>query len=113
MNIHQEKPTILMLQETKSNSDNLDNLMARLWRGSRSISVDSARASGGLTISWNPLEEDLDNFLASRHSISTHFHPIGTNLHGRITNVYGPKLSDQKIHFLEFYARTLRINPVP
>ena len=95
--IQQEKPTILMLQETKSNSDKLDNLMSKLWWGNRSIFVDSVRASGGLTISWNPVEVVLDNFMASHHSISTHFHPIGTNMHGRITNVYGPQLSDQKL----------------
>ena len=101
-NIQQDKPTILMLQETKSSSSNIDSLVSRLWRGSQSISIDSLGASGGLTISWNPVEVELDHFLASRHFVPTHFHPIGTNLHGRITNVYRLQIPTQKISFLDF-----------
>ena len=86
-----------MLQETKSSIDNLDILMARLWRGIISISIDSLGDSSGLTISSNPEEVELENFLASRHSISAHFHPLGTNLHGLITYVYVLKLPDHKI----------------
>ena len=91
-----------MLQETKSSSSNMDSLMSRIWRGNYSISLDSSGASGGLTISWNPTEVDLDHFLASRHSITALFHPIGTNLHDQITNVYGPQLPDQNYSFLNF-----------
>ena len=76
--------------------------MSRLWRGNKSIYVDSTGASGGLTISWNPVEVVLDNLMASHHSISANFHPIGTNMHGRITNVYGPQIFDQKLWFLDF-----------
>ena len=91
-----------MLQETKSTSSNMDSLMSRLWHVSQSISLDSSRASGGLTISWNPTEVDLDHFLASHHCITALFHPIDTNFHGRITNVYGPHLPNQKSSFLNF-----------
>ena len=91
-----------MLQETKSNSTTINSLIPRLWRGSQCISVDSIGASGCLTISWNPLEVELDHFLATRCSISANFHILGTAVHRRITNVYGPQHPIQKIAFLDF-----------
>ena len=94
--IQQDKPFILMLQETKSNSTSLDSIFSKLWKGSQSIFVDSIGAFGGLTIVWNPLEVDLHNFSATRCSIIGNFHILGTVVHGRITNVYGPQLPTQK-----------------
>ena len=91
-----------MLQETKSNSTSLDSIFSKLWKGSQSISVDSIGASGGLTIVWNPLEVVLHNFSATRCSITTNFHILGTVVHGRITNVYGTHLPIQKTVFLSF-----------
>ena len=54
--IQQENPTILMLQETKTSSSKIESLMSKLWCGSQTISLDSSRASGGFSISWNPKE---------------------------------------------------------
>ena len=71
--------------------------MSRLWKGCRSAFMDVTGVSGGLTISSNTVDINLDNFMATRNSISAHFHPIGTNIHGRITNVYCPHLSDKKL----------------
>ena len=101
-NIQQDKPSILMLQETKPNSTTLNSLIHRLWKGSQCIFVDSIGASGGLTIVWNPLEVEMDNFLATRCSITASLHILGTVVHGRITNVYGPQLPTQKTTFLVF-----------
>jgi exonuclease III len=98
--IHQEKPTILLIQETKSNSENLQTLLSRLWKNNKSIAVDAARASGGLAITWNPSNITLNDFTTTRNSISTSYHLIGTDVHGFITNVYGPQTSDQKINLL-------------
>ena len=76
--------------------------MFHLWKGSRSFSMDAVGAYRGLTISWNPVDIILYNFMASRISISTHFHPTSTNMHGRITNVYGLQIPAQKNAFLDF-----------
>ena len=102
-----------MLQETKSNSDILHTLISRLWRGNRRISVNSFRASSGLTITWNLEEVELDNFLDSRYIIFAHFHPLGTNLYGRITNVYGLQLPYQKNSFLYFLHWLTQDQPYP
>jgi hypothetical protein len=61
-----------------------------------------ARASGSLAITWNPSKIILNDFTTTRNSISTSFHLIGTDVHGFITNVYGPQTSDQKINLLNF-----------
>jgi len=100
--ILQEKPTMLMIQETKRNSDNLRALLLPLWKNNKSIAFDVARALGGLAIAWNPSEIILNNFTTTRNSISTSFYPIGTDVHGFITNVYNPQYLDKKINILDF-----------
>jgi exonuclease III len=47
-NILQENPSIILIQETKCSSSNLETLMAHLWKGSMATTVDANGASGGL-----------------------------------------------------------------
>ena len=108
--IQQDKPSILMRQETKSNSTSLNSILPKLWRGSQRISIDSIGTSVGLTIAWNP-EVVLHNFLATRCSITANFHILGTVVHGRITNVYGPQLPTQKTAFLAFLHWLVNYQP--
>jgi hypothetical protein len=109
--IHQEKPTILMIQETKSTSETLQTLLAHLWKNSKSIAVDVARASGGLAITWDPSTITLNDFTTTRNSISASYHLIGTNMHGFITFVYGPQSIDQKTNLLNFLDWYKQENP--
>jgi exonuclease III len=102
--VTQEKPRVLMIQETKCSSSTLDALEARLWKGSHSITVDAEGASGGLVILWNPAEIILDNFLATSHTITASFQFMGSGVQGFITNVYGPQLPVQKALFLDYMS---------
>ena len=56
---------------------------------------------------------ELDNFLSSRHSIYALFHPIGPNMRGLLTNVYGPQLPNQKPSFLHFFQWLFLDQPHP
>jgi hypothetical protein len=94
--IHQEKPTILMIQETKSTSKTLQRLLACLWKSRKSIAVDVARASVELAIAWDPSVITLNDFTTTRNSISSSYHLIGMDMHGFITFVYGHQSVDQK-----------------
>ena len=91
----------------------MDSLMSRLWRDNQSVSLESLGASGGFTISWNLTEVELDHFPASWHSIYALFHPIGTNIHGILTNVYGPQLPNQNSSFPHFLQWLLLDQPHP
>jgi len=76
--IHQEKPTILLIQETKRNSDNIQDLLLRLLKNSNSIAVDAAMAFGGLAIAWNPTTIILNDFTTTKKLylsiLSSHWH---------------------------------------
>jgi len=52
--IQQEKPTLVFLQETKSNNTVIERILNKVWSGCRSVSVDALGASRGLAITWNP-----------------------------------------------------------
>jgi hypothetical protein len=49
-----ENPDILLLQETKCVRAEAETIFHRSWRGCDFIHTDSAGASGGLAILWNP-----------------------------------------------------------
>lgn len=99
--IQQEKPSLVFLQETKSNSTAIEKISNKIWAGSRSVSVDTSGASGGLTILWNPQVLTLYDFHASHHFIQETFHLIGTNIHGHLSNVYFPQTLLDKIEILD------------
>ena len=94
--IANEKPSIMMIQETKCSEECLRKLGEKIWRGSRTIGTDSIRAAGGVGIWWNPREVSLHNFVTTKYSISAEFHFIGTKIRGCLTNVYGPFKFAQK-----------------
>jgi len=86
--IQLEKPSLVSLQETKSNNVSLERILTKAWTGSRSVSVDAIGASGGLAIPWNPQILMLQDFHATHFFIQASFHLIGTDLHGLLTNAY-------------------------
>jgi exonuclease III len=99
--IDDEKPSIMMIQETKCNSITMEKLATKCWKGCNAIAVDVEGASGGLAILWNPNEIFLSHFFTTRHTISAKFQPIGSEQTGYITNVYGPQTPQDKLSFLQ------------
>ena len=54
------------------------------------MALDAKGVAGGIGILWNPNQVRLSNFVASRNTLSAHFHVLGTTVRGVISNVYGP-----------------------
>ena len=89
--IQNERPQILFLQETKCNSNLLGTIMSKAWPSSSSVAVDASRSFGSLAIAWDTRTMQLHDFHAGHNFIQATFHPIGTNIHGHLSNVYFPQ----------------------
>ena len=88
--IQKERPNILFLQETKCNSEALGSILSKAWPSFNSVAVDASGSSGGLAINWDTQSIMLANFHAAHNLIQANFHPIGTNIHGHLSNFYFP-----------------------
>jgi hypothetical protein len=89
--IKDEKPFLMMIQETKCNSITMEKLATNFWRGCNPIVVDVEGTRGRLAILWNPNEIFLSHFFTTRHAILAKFQTIGSEKTGYITNVYRPQ----------------------
>lgn len=98
--LQREKPNILFLQETKCNSDVLGSILSKAWPSCSSVAVDASGSSGGLAIAWDTQSMVLSNFHAAHNLIQATFHPIGSNIHGHLSNVYFPQEHTRKIELL-------------
>jgi exonuclease III len=94
--IKAENPDMLLLQETKCAGAEAETIFQRIWRDCNFISTDSAGASGGLAILWNPASISIHNTFSTVGTITTHFKIIGSTQEGDITNVYGPHSQQEK-----------------
>jgi exonuclease III len=98
--IFAKKPDILLLQETKCTSKDVDKLLPYCWKQGEAVSTAATSIIGGLAILWNTNSVFLENFLATRWSITTDYRLIGSNKPGHMTNVYGPASPREKQAFL-------------
>lgn len=99
--IKEDQPALLMLQETKSEGNFLQERLSKIWYRCKTVTTDVRGAAGGLAISWNPDKVSLSNFLATSYSISASFHHIDSGVKGVLTNVYGPSHPREKNYFLD------------
>jgi exonuclease III len=79
----------------------MEKMATECWRGCNVIAVDVEGASGGLSILWNTNKISLFSFFTTRHTISSKFQPIGYDQSGYISNVYRPKIMQDKLTFLQ------------
>jgi exonuclease III len=94
--IRASKSDILLLQETKMDSQDLLKEATILWRISQGI-VESARgASGRLGILWNTMTFDVINFEISMHWIHTKLLHKETGRLVSLFNIYVPHLLTEK-----------------
>ena len=79
--ILQDKSVVLFVQETKCIGTHMETLLKRIWKGCSIIIVDGDTPRG-LEIIWNPMEITIQEFLATRNTISTSYHLMGTHCRG-------------------------------
>ena len=94
MKIQKDRHVVLFIQETKCSDDLASKLMSRIWKDSRMIAIDARGASGGISITWNPLLATFSVATSSMHTLSASFHILGTNIKGYLMNVYGAQAAD-------------------
>ena len=95
-----EKPDIVLLQETKCTSKDVDRLLPYCWKQGEAVSTMAIGTAGGLDILWNTNSVLLENFIATRWSIIVDYRLIGSKKPGHLTNVYGPASLREKQAFL-------------
>jgi exonuclease III len=95
-----EKPEILLLQETKCTSKDIDKLLPYCWKLGGVVAIDATGTTDGLAILWNTNVVLLENFITTKWSITADYRLIGSNKPGHLTNVYGPASPRDKQAFL-------------
>jgi ribonuclease HI/exonuclease III len=105
-----ESPDILLLQETKCTSEDMDRMIPYCWKRGGVVSLDATGTAGGLAILWNTNTVLLSNFCATKWSITAEYRLIGSNRPGQITCVYGPATPGDKHAFLHSLTQTPNIN---
>jgi len=84
-----EAPDVVMLQETKCTSEDINRLLPYYWKQGGVVSIDVAGMDGGLAILWNTNTVLLENFCTTRWSITVDYRLIGSDKLGHLTRVYG------------------------
>jgi exonuclease III len=95
-----EKPEILLLQETKCTSEDIDKLLPHCWKLGKEVSIDATRTTGGLAVLWNTNAVIMNNCITTKWSITADYRIIGSNRPGHLTNVYSPASPRDKKAFL-------------
>jgi exonuclease III len=95
-----ETPDVVLLQETKCTSEDIDRLLPYCWRQGRAVSIDATGTAGGVAILWNTNVVLMENFYTTRWSITAEYRLIGSNKPGHLTSVYGPASPRDKQAFL-------------
>ena len=78
-----ETPDVVLLQETKCTSEDIDRLLPYCWRQGRAASIDAIGMAGGVAVL-------MENFYSTRWSITADYRLIGFDKPGHLTNIYGP-----------------------
>jgi len=105
-----ETPDVVLLQETKCTSEDMDRLLPYCWK--RGVaSVDATGTAGGLAILWNTNIVLMNNFCATKWSITAEYRLIGSNWPGHLTCVYGSANPGDKQAFLRSLYYTSSITP--
>jgi exonuclease III len=95
-----EKPDIMLLQETKCTTEDIDRLLPYCWKQGEAVSTVATCTAGGLAILWNTNSMLMENFVTTKWSITADYRLIGSNKPGHLTNVYRPANPRDKQAFL-------------
>ena len=82
MNIKQENPDILLLQETKCSCEGLEKIKNKIWKGNKVMALDVARQSGGLAILWHPQVVDITDWRENKFALMVDFQHLDSGVKG-------------------------------
>ena len=95
-----EKPDIMMLQETKCTTEDMDRLLPYCWKKRKEVSIVAMGTAGGLAILWNPSTTIMETFIMTKWSIMITYRLIDSNKPGHLSNVYKLASTREKQAFL-------------
>jgi hypothetical protein len=98
--IKAEKLDIMMLQETKLATEEMDGFFPVCWKKGKGIYTSAMGATRCLELIWNPSLVTLENFFTTRWSISSTYQLISSNKPGYLTNFHRPATPRDKYAFL-------------
>jgi exonuclease III len=98
--IIEEAPDVVMLQETKCTSEEINRLLPYYWKQGGVVSIDATGTVGGLALLWNTNTVLLNNFCTTRWAITADYRLIGSDQPGHLTTVYGLATPRNKQAFL-------------
>jgi len=101
-----EKPTILILQESKCSEIALKEKMQYIWKGSNTEAIDAIGTVGGMALIWDPSRISLKNLTKTPWFITADFNSIDIGIEGVLTGVYGPSTPLDKGKFLDSLMNT-------
>jgi exonuclease III len=108
-----EKSDIVLLQETKCTTKDINRLLPYYWKQGEAISTAATGTTGGLAILWNTNSLLMENFITTKWSITANYRLIGSNKPGHLNNVYVPANPRDKQAFLrnlEYLSNLTRYN---
>ena len=99
--VKKEKPSIMIVQETKISTEKMREILNRNRNRYEMMGQDVIWSAGGLVIIWNPEEIQLSNWISFPRILTGTTKIIGTMEEVSITRVYGPHIQGEKENFLQ------------
>eukprot|EP00253_Pinus_taeda_P036581 PITA_36581 len=109
--LKKEKPSIMILQETKILVPQLAEIIDKSNLPYQVIGQDAIGAAGGIAILWNPNEIIIDNWSSMNGSITGLGRIVGTPQQVIIIGVYGPPSSGRREQFINSFKSIRRLYP--
>eukprot|EP00253_Pinus_taeda_P001856 PITA_01856 len=99
--LKKEKPSIMIVQETKISTVKMREILNRNRSRYEMMGQDAIGSAGGLIIIWNLEEIQFSNWMSFPRILSGTTSIVGTTEEVIITGVYGPRIQSEKENFLQ------------
>lgn len=111
--VKKDKPSIMILQETKMEWQQLTEIIRKMRLGYEVIAQDAVATARGLAIIWNPEEIIFENWISLPKMLSGVFRLVGKTERVLIIGVYGPHIYREKQVFMKNIQTLRRLVPEP
>lgn len=98
--IKKEKCQIMLLQETKTTREKMEEILKKFKPYYKSMTVDAKGSAGGIEIPWNTTKVMVDLWIGMRRILSRRFRMAGHKDWFLVSAVYGPHILIEREAFL-------------
>jgi exonuclease III len=111
--IHSEKPSILLIQETKLRDTEILLEMQKNWKKSKGSTISARGASGGLCTLWNSELFLLDEIFQETNWIMVKLIHLASGKIYHIVNIYMPNNYWEKVECWNSLLSLASTDPLP